>query len=66
MSVVTFKDGSVEFIRNMGDVSRILEERLGQEPAEAILAVMKRSAAEKVMYEVDAARAAFGCSRTGR
>ena len=45
--VVMFEDGSHEIIKDMPDVERVLTERLGKEPAEAIMEVFNRQIREK-------------------
>lgn len=50
--VVRFEDGSYELIKNKYDVRRVLEERLGQEPAEAIMSVFEKELREKD-YEIE-------------
>jgi hypothetical protein len=44
---VMFEDGTYEIIKNIPDVERVLTERLGKEPAEAIMEVFNRQIREK-------------------
>ena len=44
---VMFEDGTYEIIKDMPDVERVLAERLGKEPAEAIMEVFNRQIREK-------------------
>lgn len=49
---VRFEDGSYELIKNKYDARRVLEERLGKEPAEAIMSVFEKELREKD-YEIE-------------
>ena len=44
---VMFEDGTYEIIKDMPDVERVLTERLGKEPADAIMNVFNRQIREK-------------------
>lgn len=44
---VMFEDGTYEIIKNIPDVERVLTERLGKEPADAIMNVFNRQIREK-------------------
>lgn len=44
---VMFEDGTYEIIKNIPDVEHVLTERLGKEPAEAIMKVFNRQIREK-------------------
>lgn len=45
--MVRFEDGSYELIKTTDDAKRILHERLGREPAEAIIDVFEKRLKEK-------------------
>ena len=47
MAMVRFEDGSYELIKTTDDAKRILHERLGTEPAEAIIGVFEKHIKEK-------------------
>lgn len=47
MGMVRFEDGSYELIKTTDDAKRVLHERLGREPAEAIISVFERRLKEK-------------------
>lgn len=47
MAMVRFEDGSYELIKTTDDAKRVLHERLGREPAEAIIDVFERRLKEK-------------------
>lgn len=44
---VMFEDGTYEIIKDIPDVERVLTERLGKEPADAIMNVFSRQIREK-------------------
>ena len=47
MAMIRFEDGSYESIKTTDDAKRILHERLGKEPAEAIIGVFEKRLKEK-------------------
>ena len=47
MAMVRFEDGSYELIRTIDDAKHILHERLGREPAEAVIGVFEKRLKEK-------------------
>ena len=55
MAMVRFEDGSYELIKTTDDAKRILHERLGREPAEAIIGVFEKRIKEKD-EEIDSLR----------
>lgn len=45
--MVRFEDGSYELIKTTDDAKRVLHERLGKEPAEAIIDIFEKHLKEK-------------------